>query len=121
MFSEEIEVIDLKKKWGDFRSRSLYGLGDFIQQITSFNGGTDITEMLIKVFELWESQNNFQLADLLVISDFEIPNPSDDLLVKIMYYREQGYRFYGYQIGSEDTELSPYFNKIVRHEDSRQT
>lgn len=121
VFSEEIEVIDLKKKWGDFRSRSLYGLGDFIQQITSFNGGTDITEMLIKVFELWESQNNFQLADLLVISDFEIPNPSDDLLVKIMYYREQGYRFYGYQIGSEDTELSPYFNKIVRHEDSRQT
>ena len=119
VFSEEIEVIDLKKKWGDFRSRSLYGLGDFIQQITSFNGGTDITEMLIKVFELWESQNNFQLADLLVISDFEIPNPSDDLLVKIMYYREQGYRFYGYQIGSEDTELSPYFNKIVRHEDLR--
>ena len=121
VFSEEIEVIDLKKKWGNLRSGSLYGLGDFIQQITSFNGGTDITEMLIKVFELWESQNNFQLADLLVISDFEIPNPSDDLLVKIMYYREQGYRFYGYQIGSEDTELSPYFNKIVRHEDSRQT
>ena len=119
VFSEEIEVIDLKKKWGNFRTRSLCGLGDFIQQITSFNGGTDITEMLIKVFELWETQNNYQLADLLVISDFEIPNPSDDLLLKIMLYREQGYRFYGYQIGNGDTELSPYFNKIVRHEDSR--
>jgi len=118
VFSEEIEVIDLKKKWGNFRTRSLCGLGDFIQQITSFNGGTDITEMLIKVFELWESQNTYQLADLLVISDFEIPKPSDDLLSKISYYREQGYRFYGYQIGIEDTELSPYFNEIVRHGDS---
>lgn len=118
VFSEEIEVIDLKKKWGNFRTRSLCGLGDFIQQITSFNGGTDITEMLIKVFELWESQNTYQLADLLVISDFEIPKPSDNLLSKISYYREQGYRFYGYQIGIEDTELSPYFNEIVRHGDS---
>ena len=118
VFSEEFEVIDLKKKWGNFRTRSLCGLGDFIQQITSFNGGTDITEMLIKVFELWESQNTYQLADLLVISDFEIPKPSDDLLSKISYYREQGYRFYGYQIGIEDTELSPYFNEIVRHGDS---
>ena len=118
VFSEEIEVIDLKKKWGNIRTRSLCGLGDFIQQITSFNGGTDITEMLIKVFELWEIQNNYQLADLLVISDFEIPNPSDDLLLKIMLYREQGYRFYGYQIGNGYTELSPYFNKIVRHKDS---
>ena len=119
VFSEEIEVIDLKKKWGNFRTRSLCGLGDFIQQITSFNGGTDITEMLIKVFELWESQNTYQLADLLVISDFEISNPSDDLLLKIMLYRELGYRFYGYQIGNEDTELAPYFNEIVCHEDLR--
>ena len=119
VFSEEIEVIDLKKKWGNFRTRSLSGLGDLIQQITSFNGGTDITEMLIKVFELWESQNTYQLADLLVISDFEISNPSDDLLLKIMLYRELGYRFYGYQIGNEEAELSQYFNEIVRHEDSR--
>lgn len=119
VFSEEIEVIDLKKKWGNFRTRSISGLGEFIQQITSFNGGTDVTELLIKVFELWESQNTYQLADLLVISDFEISNPSDDLLYGIMYYRELGYRFYGYQIGNEDAELSPYFNEIVRHEDSR--
>ena len=119
VFSEEIEVIDLKKKWGNFRTRSISGLGDLIQQITSFNGGTDITELLIKVFELWESQNIYQLADLLVISDFEISNPSDDLLFGIMYYRELGYRFYGYQIGNEDTELAPYFNEIVRHEDPR--
>lgn len=121
VFSEEIEVIDLKKRWGNYRTRSLCGLGDYIHEITSFNGGTDITEMLVKVFELWETQNNYQLADLLVISDFEIPHTSHDLLLKIMLYREQGYRFYGYQIGSEDTELSSYFNEIVRHEDSRRT
>lgn len=118
VFSEEIEVIDLKKAWGSFRIRSFYGFEDFVRQITSLNGGTDITEMLIAVFELWESQNDFQLADVLIISDFEIPKPSDELLSKIMYYREQGYSFYGYQIGREETELSPYFNKIVRHEDS---
>jgi uncharacterized protein with von Willebrand factor type A (vWA) domain len=117
VFSEEIEVIDLKKKWGNFRTRSISGLGDLIQHITSFNGGTDITEMLIKVFELWESQNTYQLADLLVISDFEIPIPSKDLLSQMMYYRGLGYCFFGYKIGSKDTVISPYFNEIVQHED----
>ena len=119
VFSEEIEVIDIKKKWGNIRSRSFYGFEDFIHQITSFNGGTDISDMLIEIFGLWEGHPDYQLADVLVISDFEIPKPSDELLLKIRYYREQGYRFYGYQIGNEDTELSPYFNKIVRHEDTR--
>ena len=71
--------------------------------------------MLIEIFGLWESHPDYQLDDVLVISDFEIPKPSDDLLFKIRYYREQGYRFYGYQIGNEDTELLPYFNEIVRH------
>ena len=115
VFSEEIEVINIKQKWGNFKIRSFYGFEDFIHQITSFNGGTDISDMLIEIFGLWESHPDYQLADVLVISDFEIPKPSDDLLFKIRYYREQGYRFYGYQIGNEDTELLPYFNEIVRH------
>ena len=76
-----------------------------------------MTEMLIKVFELWESPNTYQLADLLVISDFEIPIPSKDLLSQMMYYRGLGYRFFGYKIGSKDTVISPYFNEIVQHED----
>ena len=66
-----------------------------------------------------DNSHDYQLADMLVISNFEIPKPSSNLLSNIMYYRELGYRFYGYQIGNEETELSPYFNEIVRHEDSR--
>ena len=115
VFSEDIEVIDINKKWGNFKTRSFYGFEGFIHQITSFNGGTDISDMLIKIFELWECHPDYQLADVLVISDFEIPQPSNELLSMIMYYREQGYRFYGYQIGYEDTELSPYFDEIIRH------
>ena len=119
VFSVEIEVIDMKKKWGNFKTRSFYGFEDFIKQIISFNGGTDISVMLTEIFGLWEGCSDYQLADILVISDFEIPKPSDDLLLQIMYYREQGYRFYGYQIGNDETDLLPYFNEIVRHEDLR--
>lgn len=115
VFSEEIEVVDLKKKWGNFRSRSFYGFENFIHQITSLNGGTDITDMLIEIFDLWDNEPDYRLADVLVISDFEIPTPPDNLLSNIKYYREQGYRFYGYQIGHEDTELAPYFDVIVQH------
>ena len=115
VFSEEIEVVDLKKKWGNFRSRSFYGFENFLHQIISLNGGTDITDMLIEIFDLWDNDPDYRLADVLVISDFEIPTPSDNLLSNIKYYREQGYRFYGYQIGHEDTELAPYFDVIVQH------
>lgn len=66
-----------------------------------------------------DNSHDYQLADMLVISNFEIPKPSSNLLSKIMYYREQGYRFNGCQIGTEVAELAPYFNKIVRHEDTQ--
>ena len=119
LYSEDITVIDLNNAWENYKVRWGGGYKDFILQVPIVFGGTDITEMLLEIFRLWESSQHYQFADVLVISDFEIPKPSINLLSKIMYYRGLGYRFYGYQIGYEETELLPYFNKIVRHEDSQ--
>ena len=118
LYSEDIDVIDLKNAWENYKVRLGGGYKDFILQIPIEYGATDITEMLLAIFGLWENSQYYQLADVLVISDFEIPKPSIDLLSKMMYYRGLGYRFFGYKIGSEETELSPYFNEIVRHGDS---
>lgn len=119
LYSEDITVIDLNNAWENYKVRWGGGYKDFILHVPIVFGGTDITEMLLEIFRLWESSQHYQFADVLVISDFEIPKPSINLLSKIMYYRGLGYRFYGYQIGYEETELLPYFNKIVRHEDSQ--
>lgn len=116
LYSEDIDVIDLKNAWENYKVRLGGGYKDFILQIPIEYGATDITEMLLAIFGLWENSQYYQLADVLVISDFEIPKPSIDLLSKMMYYRGLGYRFFGYKIGSEETELSPYFNEIVQHE-----
>ncbi len=116
LYSEDIDVIDLKNAWENYKVRLGGGYKDFILQIPIEYGATDITEMLLAIFGLWENSQEYQLADVLVISDFEIPKPSIDLLSKMMYYRGLGYRFFGYKIGSEKTELSPYFNEIVQHE-----
>ena len=118
LYSEDIDVIDLKNAWENYKVRLGGGYKDFILQIPIEYGATDITEMLLAIFGLWENSQYYQLADVLVISDFEIPKPSIDLLSKMMYYRGLGYRFFGYKIGSEETELSPYFNEIVRHGES---
>ena len=118
LYSEDIDVIDLKNAWENYKVRLGGGYKDFILQIPIEYGATDITEMLLAIFGLWENSQYYQLADVLVISDFEIPKPSIDLLSKMMYYRGLGYRFFGYKIGCEETELSPYFNEIVRHGDS---
>ena len=118
LYSEDIDVIDLKNAWENYKVRLGGGYKDFILQIPIEYGATDITEMLLAIFGLWENSQYYQLADVLVISDFEIPKPSIDLLSKMMYYRGLGYRFFGYKIGSEETELLPYFNEIVRHGDS---
>ena len=118
LYSEDIDVIDLKNAWENYKVRLGGGYKDFILQIPIEYGATDITEMLLAIFGLWENSQYYQLADVLVISDFEIPKPSIDLLSKMMYYRGLGYRFFGYKIGYEETELSPYFNEIVRHGDS---
>lgn len=119
LYSEDISVIDLKQAWENYKVRLGGGYKDFILQLPVEFGATDITEMLLEIFDLWENNHAYQFADVLVISDFEIPKPSSNLLSNIMYYRELGYRFYGYQIGNEDTELAPYFNEIVCHEDLR--
>jgi uncharacterized protein with von Willebrand factor type A (vWA) domain len=116
LYSEDIDVIDLKNAWENYKVRLGGGYKDFILQIPIEYGATDITDMLLEIFDSWENSQGYQLADVLVISDFEIPKPSIDLLSKMMYYRGLGYRFFGYKIGAEETELSPYFNNIVQHE-----
>ena len=76
LYSEDINVIDLKNAWENYKVRWGGGYKDFILQVPIVFGGTDITEMLLEIFRLWESSQHYQFADVLVISDFEIPKPS---------------------------------------------
>ena len=116
VFSEEIEVINLSESWRNWRGIAFYEYKGFLDQtLPAFYGGTDITNLLIEVFNTLDNHPVYQMADVLVISDFEIPTPSPDLLSKIHQYRKMGHRFYGYKIGYKSSDIEPYFDKIIPH------
>lgn len=116
VFSEEIEVINLSESWRNWRGKAFYGYKGFWDHtLPVFYGGTDITNLLIEVFNTLDNHPVYQMADVLVISDFEIPTPSQDLLSKMHQYRKMGHRFYGYKIGHKSSDIELYFDKIIPH------
>ena len=116
VFSEEIEVINLSESWRNWRGKAFYGYKGFLDHtLPVFYGGTDITNLLIEVFNTLDNHPVYQMADVLVISDFEIPTPSQDLLSKMYQYRKMGHRFYGYKIGHKSSDIELYFDKIIPH------
>lgn len=116
VFSEEIEVINLSESWRKWRGKAFYGYKGFLDHtLPVFYGGTDITNLLIEVFNTLDNHPVYQMADVLVISDFEIPTPSQDLLSKMHQYRKMGHRFYGYKIGHKSSDIEIYFDKIIPH------
>lgn len=117
-FSVNIKPIDLKVRFHEYRLNSL-GLrsteADFSKGLFPFmNGGTDATKMLEKTFELLESDPSYQNADVLWITDFLIPLPEKSLLRKMQKMRNEGTRFYGFQIGEEPNQWAPYFDHIYK-------
>ena len=80
-------------------------------------GGTSAKKMMKQMFNLLDNDSlHYVNADVLWITDFLIPNPSQSLLSRFEEYKETGTRFYGIRIGRDDdkepNEWKEYFNQI---------
>lgn len=89
-FSVRAKSIDLAKprNWGKIDS--------FL--FNSFSGGTDGEEMLAEAIRVLR-KGTYEMADVLIISDFEFPEPNPSTMVKIDKEKTLGTRFYGLKIG----------------------
>lgn len=89
-FSVRAKSIDLAKpcNWGR--------IDKFLEQ--SFSGGTDGEQMLADAIRVLQ-KGTYEMADVLIISDFEFPVPVVDTMDKISKEKALGTRFYGLKIG----------------------
>ncbi len=71
---------------------------DFVSH--SFSGGTEANSMLLDAFTTLQSQS-YANADVLIISDFEVEQPHNNIVRSMNVQRKQGTRFYGLCIGTE--------------------
>ena len=76
-----------------------------------FTGGTDGEKMLACVLQTLNTEN-YSMADVLVISDFEFNLPSPQNRKKIKEEQKKGTRFYGLQIGKERSGYENIMDKI---------
>lgn len=79
-------------------SSNLKGLLDFLS--FAFHGGTSLNEVLsasVERLHLAQWQN----ADLLVVTDGEVPKPSEKVLVELDEAKSSGARVYGVVVGSK--------------------
>lgn len=80
-------------------------------------GGTSAKKMMNQMFDLLDNDGlHYVNADVLWITDFLIPNPSQQMLARFKEYKETGTRFYGIRIVRDDdkepNEWKDYFNHI---------
>ena len=71
-------------------------LNDFLTN--KFTGGTNGEEMLNAAIKMLLS-DNYQMADVLIISDFYFPAPLKETREKMKREQSKGTRFYGLKIG----------------------
>lgn len=84
---------------------------DFFRQPS--DGDTDATAMLELMMQTISSKPEYGSADVLLISDFQIPMPSQNLLRQLALLRENGTKFFGLQIGeTRDSQWPTYFDRI---------
>ena len=112
-FSVSVRAIDLV----DFNVSS--GLGKQKADAPFIGGGTSAHKLLECMFDLLDGkhQTNYINADVLWITDFLIPEPTDYEVMKLRDYRKTGTKFYGLRILSADdkqknTEWQSYFDRI---------
>ncbi len=89
-FSIRAKSIDLSKprNWGK--------VNHFLEH--SFTGGTDGEQMLAEAINILRN-DTYEMADVLIISDFEFPLPIENTMDKIKNEKSLGTRFYGLKIG----------------------
>ncbi|MBQ0057759.1 MAG: hypothetical protein KBT20_08900 [Bacteroidales bacterium] len=84
---------------------------DFFRQQAS--GDTDATKMIELLVTTLCSREEYGGADVLLISDFQIPMPSSSLLRQLNMLRDAGTKFFGLQIGETQESAWPsYFDRI---------
>lgn len=89
-FSVRSKSIDLAKprNWGK--------IDNFLEY--SYSGGTDGEQMLAEAISVLQKVT-YEMADVLIVSDFEFPVPNASTLEKINKEKTLGTRFYGLKIG----------------------
>ncbi len=102
-FSVRSKSIDLSKprNWGL--------LDDFLTN--SFCGGTDGEQMLAEAIKILKS-GKFEMADVLIISDFQFPAPMPTTCENINKGKALGTRFYGLKIGRYSHKYEDVMDKI---------
>lgn len=78
-----------------------------------FSGGTDGEYMLAFVLDALNT-DNYAMADVLIISDFEFNLPLSPTRKKIEDEQKKGTRFYGLQIGKVHNGYDQILNRIWR-------
>lgn len=101
-FSVRSKSIDLAKP------RNWNRVDSFLEN--SFSGGTDGEQMLGEAIQLLQ-QGTYEMADILIISDFEFPEPVKETMYKIDKEKTLGTRFYGLRIGHYGTKA--YETKVL--------
>ena len=119
-FSVNVRTIDLMQR----RKQQFYESIGLTQEEYTFDrgtlpflgGGTDAKNMMAQTFYLLDSEGQHYVnADVLWISDFLIPMPGHDHLMRMHAYRQTGTRFYGLQImpeGTKSEDWTPLFDRI---------
>jgi len=117
-FSVDIRPIDLRLRR---KERSMARMGvkkehseNFQKGFFSFlGGGTDATKMLNLTFSLLDNdKDKYMNADVLWVTDFLIPKPSEALMNQFKEYKATGTKFYGFKIGQGANDWDDYFDKI---------
>lgn len=102
-FSVRAKSIDLAKP------RNWSKLDHFLGY--SFSGGTDGEQMLAEALKVLKT-GTYEMADVLVISDFEFPAPKATTMAKISKEKALGTRFYALQIGHSSHKYHNVMDKI---------
>lgn len=110
-FSSSIKVMDLSDFSG---SSGLTKLTDFLGH--SFNGGTDIEPCMKAALDQLE-KNNFENADIMVISDFEMYDFEWKTIERIEKQKETGTKLYSLLIGSYPNKKAlSYFDEQWKYQ-----
>lgn len=84
-------------------------LKDFLAH--GFSGGTNGEQMFGIALDALKTET-YNLADVLVISDFCFPKPIDNTMNRMREEQSQGVRFYGLQIGYANCEYDGILDRI---------
>ena len=102
-YSVRAKVLDISRPehWSEVHS--------FLKK--QFIGGTDGEMMLTFALDALNT-DNYSMADVLIISDFEFDLPLSSTRKRIVDEKKKGTRFYGLQIGRVRSDYDKIMDKI---------